>query len=457
MRTCVRGRRGHHPPRRPGRVLRLGRAARRPRLRGRPVIVGGGVVLAASYEAKAFGVRTAMGGAPGAAAVPAGDRGRAADVGLHRGEQGGVRGVRGHHAAGRGAVDRRGLPRRRRAAAGVGHADGDRRAGSARRARAGRAPDHGRAWRGRSSWPRSPAGWPSPTVCWWCRPTASSSSCTRCPVERLWGVGPVTPGKLQDRGHHDRRRGRPLAEAALVVDPRARRPAATSTRSPTTATPAGAGRPPAALDRLAARARPWRRSPAASTPCWSALVDRVTRRMRGGRAGRAHGHAPAALRRLLACDPVAHAARGHDPDPDDPRDGARLLAAAMPLIERQGLTLVGVASRNLDDDRRGPAGPAVRPPRAAPSTPRWTRARPVRHRRRSPAPCCWAGTRAVDADAARLSIVVRTILHGPAKRTCRRGRAARRAHPRSWAGVTARDLVAVHGGRGRGRVKRGGG
>src|SRR3989440_2934810 len=34
-----------------------------PRLRGRPVIVGAGVVLAASYEAKAFGVRTPMGGA----------------------------------------------------------------------------------------------------------------------------------------------------------------------------------------------------------------------------------------------------------------------------------------------------------------------------------------------------------------------------------------------------------
>ncbi|MGH2546663.1 MAG: DNA polymerase IV [Actinomycetota bacterium] len=33
-----------------------------PRLRGRPVIVGGGVVLAASYEAQAFGVRTPMGG-----------------------------------------------------------------------------------------------------------------------------------------------------------------------------------------------------------------------------------------------------------------------------------------------------------------------------------------------------------------------------------------------------------
>jgi DNA polymerase IV len=33
-----------------------------PGLRGRPVIVGGGVVLAASYEAQAYGVRTPMGG-----------------------------------------------------------------------------------------------------------------------------------------------------------------------------------------------------------------------------------------------------------------------------------------------------------------------------------------------------------------------------------------------------------
>ncbi len=48
-----------------------------PSLRGRPVIVGGGVVLAASYEAKARGVKTAMGGrqalqlCPEAIVVPA--------------------------------------------------------------------------------------------------------------------------------------------------------------------------------------------------------------------------------------------------------------------------------------------------------------------------------------------------------------------------------------------------
>ena len=41
-----------------------------PRLRGRPVIVGAGVVLAASYEAKAYGVRSAMGGRQAARLCP---------------------------------------------------------------------------------------------------------------------------------------------------------------------------------------------------------------------------------------------------------------------------------------------------------------------------------------------------------------------------------------------------
>jgi DNA polymerase IV len=41
-----------------------------PRLLGRPVIVGGGVVLAASYEAKAYGIKTAMGGRQALALCP---------------------------------------------------------------------------------------------------------------------------------------------------------------------------------------------------------------------------------------------------------------------------------------------------------------------------------------------------------------------------------------------------
>src|SRR4029450_7284657 len=42
-----------------------------PKLRHRPVIVGAGVVLAASYEAKAYGVRTAMGPLPARRLCPA--------------------------------------------------------------------------------------------------------------------------------------------------------------------------------------------------------------------------------------------------------------------------------------------------------------------------------------------------------------------------------------------------
>ena len=52
------------------------------------------------------------------------------------GEQGRVRGLPRHHAAGRGHLDRRGVPRRRRAAADRGHAHRDRRRGCASDGRA---------------------------------------------------------------------------------------------------------------------------------------------------------------------------------------------------------------------------------------------------------------------------------------------------------------------------------
>ena len=41
-----------------------------PSLRGKAIAVGGGVVLAASYEAKAFGVKSAMSWTRGATTLP---------------------------------------------------------------------------------------------------------------------------------------------------------------------------------------------------------------------------------------------------------------------------------------------------------------------------------------------------------------------------------------------------
>ena len=118
MRTCVRDRAGRDPPRRPRRVLRLGRAARRPaaprppgdRRRRRR----------ARGELRGEGVRRSDGDGwrAGAAPLPAGGRRPASVPRLQRGEQGGVRGLRRHDAARRGPLDRRGVPRRARAASG---------------------------------------------------------------------------------------------------------------------------------------------------------------------------------------------------------------------------------------------------------------------------------------------------------------------------------------------------
>ena len=144
MRTYVREARGVDPPRRPRRVLRGGRAtgrpsaARPPRDRGRR--------RRARRELRGEGARRrdSDGPAAGSPAVSGCDRRSSANVGVLGGEQGGLPGVR-RHDPGRGrAVDRRGLPRRSRARAALGHAHRDRRAVAARRPRARRPADHGR-------------------------------------------------------------------------------------------------------------------------------------------------------------------------------------------------------------------------------------------------------------------------------------------------------------------------
>ena len=83
-----------------------------PTLRGRPVIVGGGVVLAASYEAKAYGVRTAMGGRQARRLCPAAVVVPPRMSAYSRASEAVFEVFHDTTPAGRAAVDRRGVPRR---------------------------------------------------------------------------------------------------------------------------------------------------------------------------------------------------------------------------------------------------------------------------------------------------------------------------------------------------------
>ena len=189
-----------HPPRRPRRVLRLGRAARRPRA-ARPAgdrrrRRGAGGELRGARPRRPHG----DGRPPGAPALPRRDRGRAADVGVLRGQPRGVRRVRGAVAAGRGAVDRRGVPRRARAARRSRHAAADRRAVARARCASGSACRSPSASRGRSSSPRSRAASRSPTDCSCVPPDRELEFLHPLPVERAVGRRAVTAEKLHRRG-----------------------------------------------------------------------------------------------------------------------------------------------------------------------------------------------------------------------------------------------------------------
>jgi DNA polymerase IV len=169
-------------------------------------------------------------------------------------------------------------------------------------------------------------------------------------VERLWGVGAVTAGKLHALGITTVGEVSQIAEAALISilglasgrhlhalalnqDPR---PVQPGRRRRSIGSQRALGSKPKTADEIDATLL--------------ALVDRVTRRMRtAGRVGRT-----VVLR--LRFDDFSRVTRSHTmagPTAETQTILATargLLVTALPLIERQGLTLVGIAVSSLGDE-----------------------------------------------------------------------------------------------------------
>jgi DNA polymerase-4 len=169
------------------------------------------------------------------------------------------------------------------------------------------------------------------------------------PVERLWGVGPVTADKLRDRGITTVGQVARLAETALVamVGRAAGRKlhALAHNRDPR---PVQVGRRRRSMGAQRALGR-GRRSPEALDAVVVGLVDRLARRLRYAR----RVCRTVVLR--LRFDDFSRATRSHtlsfatqETEPILATVRA-LLATATPTIERRGLTLLGVALGNLQD------------------------------------------------------------------------------------------------------------
>ncbi|HEY3181845.1 MAG TPA: DNA polymerase IV [Gaiellaceae bacterium] len=320
-----------------------------PRLLGRPVIVGGGVVLAASYEAKAHGVRTAMGGRQARRLCPraivveprfsAYAEASKAVFEVFRETTPLVEGLSIDEAF----LDVRGL--RRLSGTPVEIAV---RLRCAVRARVGLPITVGVA---RTKFlAKVASGVAKPDGLLVVPPGGELAFLHPLPVERLWGVGPVTAEKLHARGIATVGEVAQLAEATLVsMLGRAsgrHLHALAHNRDPR---PVDVGRRRRSMGAQCALGRS-RRSLDAVDAVLVGLVDRVTRRLRAARrVGRT-----VVLR--LRFDDFSRATRSHTlphatAHTETILATARgLLATATPMIERRGLTLVGVAVSNLDDD-----------------------------------------------------------------------------------------------------------
>jgi len=321
-----------------------------PRLRGRPVIVGAWVVLAASYEAKARGVRTAMSVArarrlcPGAIVVEprmsAYTEASKAVYEVFDDISPRVEGLSIDEAF----LDVRGVRRLSGPPTQVAA-----KLRSEVRRRVGLPITVGIA---RTKFlAKVASGVAKPDGLLLVPPGRELAFLHPLPVERLWGVGPKTAGRLHELGVGTvgqvarfgegelvallgRASGRHLHALAHNRDPR---PVNPRRRRGSIGSQRALGRSPTPFAEIDASL--------------VALVDRVTRRMRvAGRVGRT-----VVLR--LRFDDFSRATRSHTlPYPTASTqtvlDTARaLLATAWPLIEQRGITLVGVAVGNLGEGR----------------------------------------------------------------------------------------------------------
>jgi DNA polymerase-4 len=320
-----------------------------PCLRGRPVIVGAGVVLAASYEAKAYGVRTAMGGAQARRLCPravvvtprmsAYSEASKAMYGVFDDMCPVVEGLSIDEAF----LDVRGMRRLAGSPAEIAV-----RLRRAVRERVGLPVTVGVA---RTKFlAKVASGVAKPDGLLVVPPERELTFLHALPIERLWGVGVVTADKLHRLGIDTVGQVANVSESVLVsILGRA------------------AGRQLHALahNRDRRRVQPGRRRGSIGSQCalgrrrrsaeevdavLLGLVDRVTRRMRAAqRIGRT-----VTLR--LRFDDFSRATRSFtfsDATAETQAivDTARaLLATATPMIRRRGLTLVGVSVANLEND-----------------------------------------------------------------------------------------------------------
>jgi len=321
----------------------------RPELRGKPVLVGGWVVLAASYEAKARGVRTPMGVGlarrlcPGAIVVePRMSAYSEASNDVYRVFEDTTPIVEGL------SIDEAFLDVHclRRTASPMEVAT---RLRAEVRERVGLPITVGIARTKFLAKVASAVAKPDGLLL--VPPNRELAFLHPLPVERLWGVGPVTARRLHDLGVTTvaqvagfdenalvsllgRAAGRQLYALARNEDPR---PVRARRRRGSIGAQRALGRAPRSLDDVDA--------------ALIGLVDRVTRRMRvAGRSGRT-----VVLR--LRFDDFARATRSHTlpyatANTDAILTTARdLLEVAAPIIERRGITLVGVSVANLHDGR----------------------------------------------------------------------------------------------------------